>query len=64
MATGETILVGVLAVVVALLPLLIGPLLLFLIRQSPRATHRVKDSLKRVVCYYTVNLRKVVLKEI
>ena len=64
MATGETISVGVLAVAVALLPLPIGPLLLFLIRQSSRATYKVKDSLKRVVCYYTVNLRKVVLKEV
>jgi hypothetical protein len=64
MAAGEAISVGVLAVAVVLLPLPIGPLLLFLIRRSSRATHRVKDSMKRVVCYYTVDLREVVLKEI
>ena len=64
MAAGEAISVGVLAVAVVLLPLPIGPLLLFLIRRSSRATHRVKDSMKRVVCHYTVDLREVVLKEI
>jgi hypothetical protein len=65
MATGEAISVGVLAVAVVLLPLPIGgPLLLFLIRRSSRATHRVKDSLKRVVCHYTVDLREVLLKEV
>jgi len=64
MTIGEAISVGVLAVAVVLLPLPIGPLLLFLIRRSSRATHGVKDSLKRVVCYYTVDLREVVLKEV
>jgi len=61
---GEAILVGVLVVTVILLLLPIGPLLLFLIRRSSRATHGVKDSLKRVVYHYTINLREVVLKEI
>lgn len=64
MATGEAISVGVLAAAVVLLLLPIGPLLLFLICRSSCATYGVKDSLKRVVCYYTVNLREVVLKEI
>ena len=64
MAVGEAILVGVLVVTVILLLLPISLLLLFLIRRSSRATHRVKDLLKRVVCYYTINLREVVLKEI
>ena len=65
MTIGEAILVGVLAVAVVLLLLLIsGPLLLFLICRSSRTMYGVKDSLKRVVCYYTVNLREVVLKEV
>ena len=64
MAVGEAILVGVLAIAVVLLPLPIYLVLLFLIRRSSCTTHGVKNSLKRVVCYYTVNLRKVVLKEI
>ena len=63
MAIGEAISVGVLAVVVILLLLPIGPLLLFLICRSFCAIYGVKNSLKRVVCYYIINLGKVVLKK-